>query len=266
MIKRQYSVGNLRRVIKESANEFKPVYGKNVESDNKKINDKAYSDMAKAVKDYDGGKTSKSKRKAQYPQDDNRGMENLQYDRINEPFAKKVKSQLKGYTSEDAEKKHKNDPYGNADFTEFDGMDEKDKRLKNGKVTSKAIGLTSREIDRKEFEKLSSSVFENKIKKLNFKNTTFLCESHMMTKVPDTYKVEGKRFIMSDRTNHEYLVEWHVEDDPKVYDKNKINEQEDTIKRLYEFKHSDEKSTPRKRLNEDAMISDMINNMRKLME
>ena len=42
---RQYSVRELRRVIKESSNEFKPVMGRNVEKDNKKINVKAYQEI-----------------------------------------------------------------------------------------------------------------------------------------------------------------------------------------------------------------------------
>lgn len=265
MKQRRYSIGELRRVIKESATEFKPVYGKNVEKDNKAINDKAYSDMEKAVKDYDGKKTAPKTKKAAYPQDDNMGMENLRYNNMNDKFKADNLARLKGFVNAEAEKLHKNEALGNAVYTEFDGMKEKDARLNKGRLTAKEIGLTSREIPKKEFEKQTESVVEGKISRLNFKNTTFLCESHMMTKIPDTFKVEGKRFIMNDRTNHEYLIEWHVEDDPRIFDKKRINEEQDTIKRLSEYKRKNEISTAKKRINEDKKIEDMLNNMRKLM-
>jgi hypothetical protein len=54
---RQYSVRELRRVIKESSNEFKPVMGRNVEKDNKKINVKAYQEIENETRNYDGGAT-----------------------------------------------------------------------------------------------------------------------------------------------------------------------------------------------------------------
>ena len=42
-----YKVGDLRKVVRESANEFKPVFGKNVPEDNKKINKDAYNEIEK---------------------------------------------------------------------------------------------------------------------------------------------------------------------------------------------------------------------------
>ena len=54
------SVGELRRVIKESQNEFKPVVFGNDES--KKINDKAYSDIKKETDNYDGGLSKGTKK------------------------------------------------------------------------------------------------------------------------------------------------------------------------------------------------------------
>ena len=85
MATRSYSVSELRKIVKESANEFKPVYGKNVESDNKKINDKAYKDMEKETNAYDGGARSE-KKSINYPFSDNRGMEDLQYNNMNDDF------------------------------------------------------------------------------------------------------------------------------------------------------------------------------------
>ena len=47
---KKYTVSDLRRFIKESANEFKPVMGKDVAKDNQKNNEKAYKDMEKEAK------------------------------------------------------------------------------------------------------------------------------------------------------------------------------------------------------------------------
>ena len=56
-----YRVGDLRRIIKESAtkNEFKAVYGGGVQDDNKKINRQAYKDIEKETSSYDGGVSKK---------------------------------------------------------------------------------------------------------------------------------------------------------------------------------------------------------------
>ena len=43
---------------------------------------------------YDGGRSN----------DDNASMSDLRYDNISEPFSKRVKAQMKGYASEEAEK------------------------------------------------------------------------------------------------------------------------------------------------------------------
>ena len=50
-----YKVGDLRRRIAESSQEFKPIIGTGVESDNKKNNDKSYKESEKRAKDFDGG-------------------------------------------------------------------------------------------------------------------------------------------------------------------------------------------------------------------
>ena len=260
---RTYKVSELRSIVKESANEFKPVMGKNVEKDNKSINDKAYKDMEKETKSYDGGARAE-KKNINYPSDDNWGMQDLQYNNMNQQFKDKVKSQMKGYVSADAEKKHKNDPYGNADFTEFKGMEEKSKDLQKGKDVAKQIGLTSREIDKKEFEKQQESVFENKIVTIRFKNTTFITENHMLSRVPDNFKVEGRKFIMKDKNNNEYLVEWAEE--PKITNRTKINEQKNRIQQLFNYERSESTTSSQSRLTEETKFSDILGKARKLMK
>ena len=45
------------------------------------------------------------------------------------------------------------------------------------------------------------------MKRLHFKNTTFLNEEQMIKRIPDDYKVDGNKFLMKDSKGNEYLVE-----------------------------------------------------------
>ena len=167
--------------------------------------------------------------------------------------------------SKDAENKHKKDPFGNAEFTEIDGMDEKNKTLRNGKHIAKEIGLTSREINKKDIEDQTHSVFENKkIARLKFKNTTFLTENHMLTKVPDDFKVDGRKFSMRDKHDNEYLVEWG--ETPKVSCITKINEQKNRIQELFNYKRGESNTSCASRLTEENKVTDMLNKTRQLMK
>lgn len=260
---RKYNVSELRRIIAESASEFKPVMGKNVEKDNKTNNEKAYKEMKNATEKYDGGARKETK-KLTCPNDDNKGMQDLEYTNMGDDFKKRVQAQMKGYTSADAEKKHKNDEFGNAEFNEITNMKEKNKAMADGKQKAKEIGLTSREIDKKEFDKQSKSVFENKVSTLKFKNTVFLTEQHMMQRVPDSFKVEGKKFIMKDKANNEYLIEWAEE--PKVLCTSKVNEQTKRIKELFAYKSNVKHTTTQTRLTEETKINDMLDKARFLMK
>ena len=264
MAVRTYSMQELKRIVKESADEFQPKYGyKSLQDDNKKNNGKAYKEMANDTKNYDG-KARNEKKNINYPNSDNRGMEDLQYNNMNKPFADRAKSQMKGYTSAEAEKEHKNDTYGNAEFDNIKGMEEKSKELQKGKDVAKQIGLTSRELDKKDFEDLHKSVFENKMTTIRFKTTTFITENHMLSKVPDNFKVEGKTFVMKDKVNNEYIVEWHEE--PKVINKTKINEQKNRIHQLFNYERGESTTSSQSRLTEDVKFSDILCKARKLMK
>ena len=246
---RQYSVRELRRIISESASEFKPVMGKNVENDNKKINDKAYSEASKKAKSYDGGLTDR--KKSNIPEDDNRGMQDLEYDNISKDFQDRVKSQIKGFTSVDADT--------------IDGLDDKNKKLRAGKKMAKEIGLTSSHIDKKAFKDQSHSVYESeKMFKLKFKNTVFLTENHMLSKVPDDFKVNGKKFIMKDKLDNEYIVEWN--DTTSIVSLSKNNKKKNRIKELFNYKSNESSTSSKSRLTENNKVNDMLDKARKLMK
>lgn len=257
---RQYTVRDLKRIISESASEFKPVLGKDVESDNKKINDRAYKEMKKDVSKYDGGLISDGK--IGIGDDENLGMQDLEYENMNDDFKKKVKAQLKGYVSVDDEKKHSKEPLGNASRNEIEGFEEKNKELRDRKAKSKQIGLTSREIDKDKFKNLTHSVYEG-YTRLKFKNTIFLAEGHVLSKVPDDFKVEGKKFIMKDKANNEYLVEWGEK--PNITNLTRIDEEQSRIKELFSYKSGEQKTTNKSRLYEENKVNDMLDKARRLM-
>lgn len=273
-----YRVGDLRRIIKESAtkNEFKAVYGGGVQDDNKKINRQAYKDIEKETSSYDGGVSKKKDSKpVTITPTENRGMSDLEYDGISKPFKQKVKSQLKGYTSADAEKNHKKDEFGNADFNSDDQNEffaKHAKEVKKAKDQMKGTGLTGSTKNKSEIEKNSDTMFESrKVKNIKFKHTKFLSEGHMLTKVPDEFKNEGNRFIMSDSEGNSYMVEWHQNEAPDVekrINKKLVNEELKRIKNLYNYHSKDyfNTTTSTSRMQENREFSDMIGKARKLMK
>ena len=266
------NVGELRRVIKESQNEFKPVVFGDDES--KKINDKAYSDIKKETEKYDGGLTKSDKKPGGgIAATDNKGMHDLTYDNINKPFMERTKSQMKGYVSKDAEDKHKNDEFGNATFDKdgniYDAAKDHAEAVKQGKDTAAEIGLTGSKLRKSDIEDNDKTMYENKkIKRFTFK-TQFISEGHMLSKIPDEMKVEGKRFIMRDTADNEYLVEWNSKE-PNVTKKvnmTLVNEQKERMKQLWGYKSAEAKtSTSSFRVQEDKEFSDMVNKARKLMK
>lgn len=265
------TIGELKKVIRE-ASEMKPVMFGHEES--KKINDKSYADSKKRTEKYDGGLTKQKKNLGGgIMATDNKGMHDLEYDNISKPFKDRVRSQMKGYVSKDAEDKHKNDEFGNATFDKdeniYNAAKEHAKAVKQGKDTASEIGLTGRELNKSGIERNTETMEEaRKIKMLSFKNTKFLSEGHMRTMIPDEYKVNGKRFIMRDASDNQFLVEW-TSKEPKVTKKlnmRQVNEEKDRIKQLWNYKSAESKtSTPSFRVNENNEISDMINKARKLM-
>ena len=260
-----------KKSVLEAKNEFEPVFGKNVPSENKKINTQAYKDITKETGAYDGGLTREKKTLGSVTPANNRGMSDLDYDSISKPFKDKVKSQIKGYVSAEAEKLHKNDAFGNAYYDSNDLSKEIEKHAKDAKKEkdkSKTDGLVSSKY-KKETEENSDTMFESKkISKIQFKNTQFICESHMLSKVPDEFKVEGKKFIMKDSSDNEYLVEW-TSKKPNVtkrLNKTLVNEEMNRIKSLYEYKSNESISNAKSRIKENIEFSDMLNKARKLMK
>lgn len=273
-----YRVGDLRMVIKESAtkSEFRPVYGSGVQDDNKKINRQAYKDIEKETKSYDGGLDNKRKNDGTaLTPTENKGMSDIMYASAPKPFKERVKSQLNGYVSADAEKKHKKDDFGNADF----GSDEQlssfrkhAKDIKKERDVLRGRGLTGSTKQKSEIENYDETMFESKkLKNIRFRHTEFLSEGHMLTKVPDEFKKDGNKFLMSDSEGNSYLVEWRSSEAPiveKRINKKLVNEELNRIKNLYNYQSKDyfKTTTSMSRVQENREFSDMIGRARKLMK
>lgn len=168
---RTINIGDLRKFINEAAtesktkNEFQPVFGNGVQKKNKEINGKAISDISKETGSYDGGltkKTSPAKPNNEY-QDPNRGMADLEYDSINQPFKDRVKAQMAGYTSVSDKDNHPNEFEGNEVFDKqsknWDAAKKHAKEVKDERVKSTLAGLTGRTMTKKEVEDKHQNVF-----------------------------------------------------------------------------------------------------------
>lgn len=83
---------------------------------------------------------------------------------------------------------------------------------------------------------------ENKnVKTAYFKKTTFLTEGHMMSRIPDEFKVEENVFRMKDKTGNEYILEWKNGKGVILSHNNKqgMNESIDRMKALMGYKAND---------------------------
>lgn len=270
--KKVYTLSEFCKVLKESQ-EFKARKGKNVESEDKKNNEKAVNDILKQGKKFDGGLSDKKKK--ENPRDiTDYNKTTLDNDFAYEPskeYKDRVKAQVHGFPSVENEKNSKieeeNDSLdfeGNKDFYEQNA--EKRKKVADARQTDKHAGLKSHNLPKETFK--DNTLYTNesrKMKRLNFSKTVFLNETEMMKKIPDDMKIDGNKFYMKDAVGNEYLVEC-VKDKAindiihtKVVDyrnKEKIDEAFKRMKELYGYKSST--GTQNSGKFENGMVGKMI--------
>lgn len=291
-----YKVGDLRKIIEESSNEFKAKLGPNVESEDKKNNGKAYKDAKKRAKDYDGGLSKElGEDKATYEKNDaNKTTLDYTPENASEDYKKRVHAQVKGYTSV-AEMENGLEKTG--DFSDNDkiyqGIKKSGQEMHGNEEDFKRSGLQAREMPKNTFEKTEmyesrdgmmmrdminsfkrnteqpkSTIKETAIKTIYFKKTAFLTEGHMVSRIPDEFKKEGEQFKMKDKNGTEYIVEWK-NGSPEILsytNKNKINEFFDKFHKLSDYSSESQYATtkPTNRLNEESSINKMLDITRKL--
>ena len=270
MTERVYSINELKSLIKESATEFKAKVGDKVNEFNKKENSKTYKETNKKLKDFDGG-GDESVQERNVPDKEDGNKTTLDYEMsapVGKDFQDKVKAQAEGYTST-LEKN--NGIEKSADFSDktYKQFKKSGEEMAKNKVLAKKSGLTARELPDSVFEKPSLYKESKKIAVLNFKNTTFINESQMVSRIPDEYKVDGKRFKVKDSGENEFIVEW-VDGEAQILsyeNKKKLNESIDKFMKLsgYNSKHFFKKSTNQSRLNENAEFTQMVEKSRKIM-
>lgn len=199
-----YSFSELRTILKEERNEFNPKYGKgyNAKTEGNQ-NEKAVKDIAKQVKDMDGGLKNIVSRKTNPENVDDGNKTTLDYDYAYEPsdaYKERVKAQVHGYTSKADEEKSTKDDFkkvgdfeGNKDF--YDKRSELRKKSADAEQEYKHSGLQSHNLPKENYKNNTLFTESRKMKRLHFKNTTFLNEEQMLKRIPDDYKFEGNKFI-----------------------------------------------------------------------
>lgn len=272
-----YRVGDLRRIIRESAQEFEPVLGPNVKTDNKKNNDKSYKDAEKAAKDFDGGLKPAEKGKLSDKEDYNRTT--LDYNPRVEPtkdYKDKVEAQAQGYTSK-LEKDN-----GIAKAAEFDNDGQIMKQFKDAsdKINKEKEDLAKSGIQGHNLEQeKKNTMYENSkpvAKRLNFKHTRFLNEAQMLARIPEEYKNDGQVIYMKDAHENEYVVECvkseksgFIETNVISYNNQKVmNEQVDRINELFNYKtpNTYAPSSMQTRVDESKGFEDIMNLSRTLIK
>lgn len=271
MATREYRVGDMNRLIRESANEFKAKLGDGVAETNKKQNSQAYADAKKRAQDYDGGlKDGKEKRAAYKKEDANGTLLDYNVNGADDKYRARVKAQALGYTSE-LEQKNNIEKQGDYSGNEqiFNGIKDSGKETHKAKKAMAKSGLQAREWPDNAFGETQNELYENKIRTLKFKRTKFIDESDMRDRIPEEFRKEGQKFRMTDCVNNTFLCEW-TEGDAQILehtDRNGLNESLTRMKQLMGYNPGDKysRSTPKERLNEDKNTMDLLGRMRQLM-
>ena len=208
MAQYSYTVEELKRLIRESQKEFNPVIGSNVETDNRRNNDKFYKDIEKSTKEYNGGMNPPSVK------DDNRTDWNkttIDYNPVTKPskeYTDRVNSQMRGYSSK-AEEDNKSEKTG--DFEGNKRISNQFKKSSDEKAKAKKdlqkSGLVARELPDEMFDKNKMYESKYKPKKLKFKRTVFLNESQALKRIPEEYKRDGQVIYLKDSEENLYIVE-----------------------------------------------------------
>lgn len=265
MSERTYTIQELKKLISESASEFKAKIGDNVNSSNKKENDSTYAKIKKETKVVDGEKKNTSKTLPAKEDGNKTTLDYAMENECGEDFKEKVKAQSEGYTST-IEKNNGIEKAGDFSDKTYKQFKKAGKEMAQNKVDAKKSGLTARELPDKAFKKPDMYGESKKISVLNFKNSIFLNESQMISRIPDDYKVEGKCFKVKDSGNNEFIVEWREGEANILFHENKkkLNEATEKYHKLigYNSKNQITKSSVAIHVNENTEFSRILDKMR----
>lgn len=274
------NVGDLRSIIKESSREFRAKMGTNVESDNKKNNEKSYKESKKRAKDFDGATLDEPIKKAKLERSYDSNRTTLGYTPNNEPseeYKARVKAQAKGYTSVEQEKKGSKDHNAEMDDESriYNSIKDNEQNKIDAKTELQHSGLVSSKMKKEK----KNTMFENKnlkTKRLIFKQTVFVNEAQMLSRIPEEYKIDGQKIYMKDKANNEYIVEFTKSERNGLLEtyvigfnnQTILNEQINRIHKLFEYDSTKANGGNSRTLKEstDANYSNMFNTIRKMNE
>lgn len=259
------------QIIRESS--FNAVVGKDVVKTNEKNNAEAVKKTADEVKPYENAEGRKEPEvHKEAAGGENRGIDNLQYDRNNEKHQEDAAAQLKGFDSALHEKNHKDEELGNGKRGTDDDVkrsQEKSEKYKDERDREKVQGLVGQTLDAKEVASHTSTMTnENKYKRVRFKNTVFMSEATMQKCIPDDFKQKGLRFEMIDKVGNEFLVEWNGVRAEVISHHNKtaLKENLDKMKHLMGYSQADAARgrSNASKINEEKVVNGMFETTRKL--
>lgn len=245
-----YSVSELLQLNEESAkNEFKPKFGNGAK---RSSNDKDVKDVIKNANSLNKGvgeKEQPKKPKVEFTDYNKTTLDvNFEYE-PDDSWKSRVKAQVHGYPSEQNEKEN--------DYAESLGFDGNKKFYDDRKEMSndrneldtqeRESGLKARVKDKTDYSNKDSFKESKQIKRLKFKNTIFLSEKHLLSKVPDDYRFDENKFYMQDQTGTDYLVECKADpfgyihmDVTNKFNKSSINEELEKMRRLADYSYKDD--------------------------
>lgn len=269
----------LREMLGEENIGFKPILGPGVDSTNKTNNDKATKEMLKDSEESVKKNIGDESKPVTFTDiesgfDKNKTNLDLNYDADpSKQFKDRIKSGVVG-DSTMGNKADKEDEMTTNDGSEgfYDAAKKSNKEKGEKDHILKTTGLVSKNIELPKRATAFEGIDVTKTKRLYFKNTQFLGENHMFSLVPEHYKLNENVFIMKDKAQNEYLVEWvNVgfinEGKIKSYqNKIKIAEEFNRIRQLYNYNQKEQLGTPsnEQRKVEDKLIKENLDKFRSL--
>lgn len=245
-----YSGIEVKRLLSESIPGYKPVIGGNASSENEKINKKANKDSIKNTeisKPKEESKPVVGRNGQSTDFGNNKTMLDLEFDNDpGEDWKTRVKKQVTGEDSEFGNSKDgAADNKGNKAF--YDAAKKASQEIIDKRQDLENSGLSGKFLPTGKKKSPFSENNVQRVKRLNFKNTQFLSETHMFSLIPEDYKKDGNKFIMKDKMNEEYNIEWKIDVDTKLSEgvivnhenKVKLQEEFNRIRDLYSYKSKD---------------------------
>lgn len=261
-----YSGKEVMRLLNEGIPGYKPIIGGNASNENKKINDESNKDSIKktsVLKPKQDSSPVIGNKNQSSDIGNNKNMLDIQFDvDPGSEYKDRVKKQVIG-DKVNGEVNASNKAFYNAAKKASDNFTSNKQKVSNSGLTGKEMSVDKKNTPFNE---------STKTKRLNFKNTRFLNEKHMLSLIPENYKKNGNSFIMKDKINNEYLVEWRLDVKSMVSEgivlgyknKDKTKSDFDKIKKLYEYnstKHSG-RLTNANRVSENTQVLSGLKRLR----